>query len=84
MFTLEKIQMWERIADSLALALSKTIAEEALVKCEQRSSTGCSSICDAVVATESTGKITFINSVAENLTDRTVKEAVKKTLQNSA
>jgi GAF domain-containing protein len=28
MFTLEKIQMWERIADSLAVALSRTIAEE--------------------------------------------------------
>ncbi|HKM60293.1 MAG TPA: PAS domain S-box protein, partial [Candidatus Bathyarchaeia archaeon] len=30
MFTLETIQMWERIADRLALALSKTIADEAL------------------------------------------------------
>ena len=56
MFTLEKIQMWERIADSLALALSKTIAEESLVKCEQRWSTSRSSIGDAVVATEPTGK----------------------------
>jgi transcriptional regulator with GAF, ATPase, and Fis domain len=35
MFTLEKIQMWERIADHLALALSKTIAEESLRKCER-------------------------------------------------
>ncbi len=34
MFTLETIQMWERIADRLALALSKTIAEEALRKSE--------------------------------------------------
>ncbi|MCW4028440.1 MAG: PAS domain S-box protein [Candidatus Bathyarchaeota archaeon] len=31
MFTLEKIEMWERIADSLALGLSKTIAEESLI-----------------------------------------------------
>lgn len=30
MFTLEMIQMWERIADRLALALSRNIAEEAL------------------------------------------------------
>ena len=30
MFTLETIQMWERIADRLALALSRTIFEEAL------------------------------------------------------
>ncbi len=34
MFTLEKIEMWERIADSLALGLSKTIAEESLYKYE--------------------------------------------------
>jgi PAS domain S-box-containing protein len=34
MFTLETIQMWERIADRLALALSKSIAEEALRKSE--------------------------------------------------
>ena len=34
MFTLETIQMWERIADRLALALSKTIAEEALRESE--------------------------------------------------
>ena len=32
MFTLETIQMWERIADRLALALSRTIAEEALAR----------------------------------------------------
>ena len=34
MFTLETIQMWERIADRLALALSKTIADEALRESE--------------------------------------------------
>jgi PAS domain S-box-containing protein len=33
-FTLETIQLWERIADHLALALSKTTAEESLRKCE--------------------------------------------------
>jgi two-component system, chemotaxis family, CheB/CheR fusion protein len=34
MFALETIQMWERIADRLAIALSRTIAEEALHKSE--------------------------------------------------
>ena len=34
MFTLETIQMWERIADRLALALSRTMAEEALQESE--------------------------------------------------
>ena len=33
-FTLETIKMWERIADRLALSLSRTIAEEALQKSE--------------------------------------------------
>ncbi|HMK94502.1 MAG TPA: PAS domain-containing protein [Candidatus Limnocylindrales bacterium] len=33
MFKLKTIQMWERIADHLALALSKTITEESLEKC---------------------------------------------------
>lgn len=33
-FTLETIQMWERVADRLALALSRSIAEEALRKSE--------------------------------------------------
>ena len=37
MFTLETIQMWERIADRLALALSRTIAEEALEKAKSSS-----------------------------------------------
>ncbi len=35
-FTLETIQMWERIADRLALALSRTIAEEALLQSEAK------------------------------------------------
>ena len=34
MFTLEIIQMWERIADRLALALSRNIAEDALKESE--------------------------------------------------
>jgi len=36
MLTLETIHMWERIADRLALALSRTIAEEAMRKSELR------------------------------------------------
>jgi PAS domain S-box-containing protein len=36
MFKLKTIQMWERIADHLALALSKTIAEESLKKWENQ------------------------------------------------
>ncbi len=57
MFTLEKIKMWERIADSLALGLSRTIAEESLVECKQRSLTSGSSIGDVVVASESIDKM---------------------------
>ena len=37
MFTLETIQMWERIADRLASALLRTMAEEALRKARSSS-----------------------------------------------
>ena len=37
-FTLETIQTWERIADYLALALSRTISKELLEKCERTKS----------------------------------------------
>jgi PAS domain S-box-containing protein len=47
MFTLDSIQMWERIADHLALALSRTLAEEALRKSEARYRTLFSSIDEA-------------------------------------
>ena len=36
MFTLETVQLWERIADHLALALSKTLAEEKMQESEER------------------------------------------------
>src|SRR5208337_3182430 len=80
-FTRETIQLWERIADHLALALSKTIAEESLVKCEQRWSTSRSSIGDTVVVTDPAGKISFINDIAEGLTGWSKNEASQKPLQ---
>lgn len=81
MFTLENIQTWERIADQLALALSKSISEEDLEKSEKRWSTTISSIGDAVIVTDIAGKITFMNKVAVSLTGWTLQEAADKSLR---
>ena len=52
--------------------------EEALQESEQRYATTLASIGDAVVATDITGKITFMNAVAEELTGWTLPEASMK------
>jgi PAS domain S-box-containing protein len=81
MFTLETIQIWERIADHLALALSKNLSEEALQKSEERWSTTLSSIGDSVIATDMSGAVTFMNAVAEELTGWTLSESLGKPLK---
>jgi len=53
-------------------------AEEKLRESEQRWATTLTSIGDAVIATDATGKITFMNSVAEGLTGWTLPEATGK------
>jgi len=52
--------------------------EEALQESEQRYATTLASIGDAVIATDITGKITFMNAVAEELTGWTLPEASMK------
>ena len=81
MFTLETIQIWERIADHLALALSKNLSEESLQKSEERWSTTLSSIGDSVIATDTAGAVTFMNTIAEELTGWTLSEALGKPLE---
>jgi PAS domain S-box-containing protein len=49
--------------------------EEALLESEQRFAATLASIGDAVIATDATGKITFMNAVAEDLTGWTFQEA---------
>ena len=53
-------------------------AEEALRKSEQRWATTLSSIGDAVIASDTEGKITFMNAVAEELTGWSLREAAQK------
>ena len=53
-------------------------AEEALRESEQRWSTTLASIGDAVIATDVSGKVTFMNSEAEELTGWTLSEASQK------
>ena len=55
-------------------------AIENLVKSEQRWATTLSSIGDAVIATDTEGKITFMNNIAEALTGWSLQEALLKPL----
>ena len=57
-------------------------AEKALRESEQRWATTLSSIGDAVIATDVDGKITFMNSVAENLTGWTLAESSQKLVKD--
>jgi PAS domain S-box-containing protein len=52
--------------------------EEALSQSEQRWATTLASIGDAVIATDISGKVTFMNQVAEELTGWTSSEALSK------
>ena len=56
-------------------------AEDALRDSEQRWSTTLSSIGDAVIATDTDGKISFLNGVAEKLTGWTLEEANQKSIK---
>ena len=57
------------------------LAQLALSKSEQRWATTLASIGDAVIATDTSDKITFMNTVAEQLTERTLNEAWGKPVQ---
>jgi PAS domain S-box-containing protein len=57
------------------------LAQLALSKSEQRWATTLASIGDAVIATDTSDKITFMNTVAEQLTEWTLNEAWGKPVQ---
>ncbi len=56
-------------------ATERKKAEEALRESEQRWATTIASVGDAVIATDLNGKVTFMNSIAEELTGWTLDEA---------
>ena len=57
------------------------LAQIALSESEQRWSTTLASIGDAVIATDLSGKITFMNSIAEKLTQWSLNDAFGKPIQ---
>jgi len=68
-------------ANLKAITASKTElekAQEALIASEQRWSTTLASIGDAVIATDTEGKVVFMNAIAENKTGATLTEALGK------
>ncbi len=65
-------------ADLEKQVLERAKAEEALRESEQRWATTLSSIGDAVIATDTDGKVTFINKVAEEMTGWSLSEAARK------
>ena len=72
-------------ANLKGVTASKTDLEQAqasLRESEQRWSTTLASIGDAVIATDVSGKITFMNYVAEELTGWTMSEASLKPIRN--
>lgn len=64
----------------IEIALYKHKAERRLQESERRFATTLSSIGDAVIATDEKGSVTFINSVASQLTGWTSSEAIGKQL----
>ncbi len=56
-------------------------AEQMLAKSEQRWATTLSSIGDAVIATDLSGKMTFMNGVAEEMTGWALSEASQKSIK---
>ncbi len=62
-------------------AVERKKEQNALLEREQSWQTTLSSVGDAVIATDTAGKITFMNNVAEKLTGWTLTEASKKPLK---
>jgi PAS domain S-box-containing protein len=72
------IKLLEQAASSLGVGIQRALAEEALRRSEQRWATTLKSIGDAVIAADSTGRITFINPVAEELTGWGLQDSNQK------
>jgi PAS domain S-box-containing protein len=72
--TASKMDLEKEIAE-------RNLVEQELARSEQRWSTTLSSIGDSVIATDVSGAVTFMNTVAEQLTGWTLNEALGKPLE---
>jgi PAS domain S-box-containing protein len=81
MFSAEMIALWERLAGYLAVALAKSRAQESLRSSEQRWATTLGSIGDAVISTDASGNVVFMNEVAQKLTGWPLAEARGRALE---
>ncbi len=77
MFTLETIHMWERIADRLALALSRTIAEEALRESEVKFRTVADFTYDWEYWILPDGNLIYVSPSCKRITGYEVDEFIK-------
>ncbi len=81
-FTPEIIGDLEKIANCISFALLRRKAEEDLNKSEHKWVVTLSSIGDAVIATDKTGCITFLNPVAEKLTGWKLEDALNQNAES--
>ena len=77
MFNLETIQMWERIADRLASALSRTIAEEALQESEVKFRTVADFAYDWEYWIAPDGQMIYVSPSVKSITGYDANEFIK-------
>jgi len=80
-FSPEIIDFWERLAGYFSVALARAKAEEQLSQQREWFQVTLTSVGDAVIATDTEGKILFINPVAEALTGWPNGEALTAPVQ---
>jgi PAS domain S-box-containing protein len=78
----EPADMMRGLADQLAQFLDRIEAEGALREAEQRLVTTLRSIADAVIATDVSGQVTFMNPMAESLTGWRMADARGRKLED--
>ena len=77
MFTLETVQMWERIADRLSLALSRSIAEEALKESEIKFRTVADFAYNWEYWITPDGNLIYVSPSSKKITGYTAEEFIK-------
>jgi PAS domain S-box-containing protein len=75
---LTRNRLYGELAHAICSIAKSKKTEDALIKSEERWATTLESSGDAVIATDTFGKVTFMNAVAEKLTGWTLNEASQK------